>query len=284
MSLNNICEYCNLSFSSKSNLNAHQKRAKKCLKTQHNNNIIFEENLFKCNFCKKNFTSQKYFNEHNSKCFEKIEKERNNFEKKSETFEKKFEKSQLLLKEKDTQIKELTSQIKDLQQKLSNIAEIGANKPTKIINNNTYRFNNIVNNLIPYDLDKDKILSIVQEKFTENYLYGKNAGIANFAINNLLKDENGNLKMRCTDISRKIFVYKDEYENIYKDPSAIKFLENYMPAVKKKSCELISDKDGDRMLELTECMISINTPNVTNKLANKLVLETSSLRPSETTS
>jgi regulator of replication initiation timing len=274
-----ICEFCNSSFISKSNLYTHQKRAKKCLVIQTKNIPEFStQNLFVCNKCNKNFTSKQNLNDHVIRCSYKMELLYKDLEKKYDMLEKI---SKLQIKEKEKQINYMTDennrlklQITDLQERLANIAEIGANKNTNTTN--TYKVNNNNNNiinLVPYDLDKNIITSIVDEKFNENYLYAKENGIANFALNNLLKDEDGNFKMTCTDQSRKIFVYKDKNGNLYKDINANIFLENYMPAVKKKSSEIISDKEGDEMLELTECMMCIYTPNITHKLAGKLLAQ-----------
>ena len=272
MSSQIICEFCNSSFSSKSNLATHKKRTKKCLAIQNN---LTTKNLFECEKCNKTFTSKRNLNEHSDKCSYKMDILYRELEKRYEILE---QKTQLQLKEKDRKFlfikkenEDLKNQLKELQEKLANIAEIGAKKNTKTTNTYRVNNNNIVNNLVPYDLDKDKILTIVDEKFNENYLYARENGIANFAVNNLLKDNEGNLKLTCTDTARKIFVYKDTNGNFYKDPNANGFLENYMPAVKKKSYEIISDKDGEEMVELTDCVTSIEPINISNKLAGKLL-------------
>lgn len=53
------CEFCKNTFSSKSNLNFHQRNNKACLLIQQNNNIIekIKIDLLPCEFCKKTFTS-----------------------------------------------------------------------------------------------------------------------------------------------------------------------------------------------------------------------------------
>ena len=255
------CEFCSSQFANKYILNTHQKTAKKCLSLQQKN----PELQFVCNHCTKLFTTKKILKEHENNCLEKKIKT----EKEQIHTEYLILKTQIENKEKENQ--ELKKQVKELQEKLANIAEIGAKKDTKTTNTYRVNNNNIVNNLVPYDLDKDKILTIVDEKFNENYLYARENGIANFAVNNLLKDNEGNLKLTCTDTARKIFVYKDTNGNFYKDPNANGFLENYMPAVKKKSYEIISDKDGEEMVELTDCVTSIEPINISNKLAGKLL-------------
>ena len=274
MNLDFVCEFCNSTFSNKSNLSVHKKRTKRCLVIQNSLNV---NELFKCEKCNKTFTSKQNLNDHQGKCSQKIELLYNNLLKKYNILEKKLDISKIQNQEKDKQFsfikkenEELKNQIKDLQDKLSEVANIGAKKDTT---SNTYRVNNnIINQLVPYDLDRNKIRMIIDEKFTENHLYAKENGIANFAVANLLKDDEGNLKLTCTDTARKIFIYKDNNGNIYKDPNAINFTEMYIPEVKRKSYEIISDKDDEsEIIELTECVTNIEPTSVTNKLIGKLV-------------
>jgi hypothetical protein len=238
------CEFCNSSFSSKGNLTLHKKTAKKCLLLQGNFNEI-KTKTFTCNICDTIYLSNKSLKEHSKKCFVDVNK---------------FLELKKQLESKDIQIK-------DLQDKLANIAEIGAKKHT------TNNYTNITNQLAPYDLNREKIYAIVNEYFTEDHLYARENGIANFAVNNLLTNDEGQIKMTCTDTSRKIFAYKDKDGKIYKDPNATGFLDTYIPAVKRKSYQIISDKDGTEMIELTECVMTIEPTILSNKLAGKLTIK-----------
>jgi hypothetical protein len=253
----NTCEFCNTSFSTKYNLEIHKKRAKKCLLIQNQKTIqseIIKDN-FSCSCCNKIFTTNQYKNEHEKKCINKT-----------------TQKYLLLTKEKE--IQELKEQVKDLQNKLASIAELEKKKPTTTTtkNTNVFRINtNIINQLAPYDLDKDKIRAIVNEKFTEEHLYDQETGIANFAVKNILTNDDGQLKMVCTDISRKIVSYKDTDGNIYKEPNANTFMETYIPSINTKSYQLISSKNDDDMVALAKCFGSIDNATIVSKLVSKLV-------------
>jgi predicted phage tail protein len=260
------CNYCFSTFVTKGNLSTHLKYAKKCLEKRG-----LATPLFNCMYCKKNYTSKQQLTKHINKCpensneiilYKQMLKEKENQIKQLEKDKKKqFSQFKELLNEKEEQIKQL-------QEKLGDIAEIGAKKDTS---KNTYKVqNNVVNQLVPYDLDKHTIGTIVDKEFTENHLYGKENAIANFAITNLLKDGHGNYKMTCTDTARKIFVYKDKDGNLYKDVNANGFLEMYIPAVAKKSYDMISSKEAEEMLELSGYITSIEPTTVSSKLAERL--------------
>ena len=60
----------------------------------------------------------------------------------------------------------------------------------------------------------------------EYFLDGQK-GVARFVVDNILKDEDNNLKYLCTDASRSTFKYKDKLGNIQKDYEA-KRLTNYL--------------------------------------------------------
>jgi hypothetical protein len=63
------CEFCKKTFSSKSNLTAHQKSAKFCLNLQGSNNEV--EKNFTCEYCQKTLTQQKSLDVHIVSCKEK---------------------------------------------------------------------------------------------------------------------------------------------------------------------------------------------------------------------
>jgi hypothetical protein len=210
--------------------------------------------------CKKVFTTKQRQIKHEQKCPERTSEVENTF--------------RVLLKEKDKHIAELKKQVSDLQNKLAHVAEVGAKKDTVRIKN----MNNIVNNMVPYDLTKPMVDQIVDSHFTKVDLYDQANGVATFAATKLLKDSEGKVKMMCTDSARRVFVYKDAEGNLYRDVNANGFLELYMPAVTRKSYDLMSTAETTSdMMDMMECMKNIEPVSVSAKLASKLVPKPSNL-------
>lgn len=62
------CQYCGNEFSSKTNLNSHQKRVKYCLKLRGKS----IENVYKCDGCGKMFSRQYHLTRHQQICNSRI--------------------------------------------------------------------------------------------------------------------------------------------------------------------------------------------------------------------
>jgi gas vesicle protein len=270
-----VCTFCNSSFSSKSNLALHQQRAKKCLKLR-NKELPAD---FSCEKCGKLFTSKYNLADHTEKCdgnmmqmYKDLEHRYqtvvSSFTEKITEMKVKLEMKDEQLRNKDTELEKKDKQIAELQKQLGTIAEIGAKKNTTV--NNSVRYTNVVTNLVPYTLDDETINRVVDEKFDEKYLRDKSKGVAKFAAIHLLQGENGTMKMKCTDISRKKFIRIDHNNNVHVDMNASTLLNPLLPAVRLKSAEIIKDKVDDDLHILTYCMFDITEGNVVSRLCEIL--------------
>jgi cell division protein FtsB len=209
------CDSCKKIFKSVSSLNYHKKNAIYCLKIQGN-----IEKTFNCKYCKKIFNSQKILNSHINKC----------------------EESYIIIELKKEN-EELKTKIMELETKLE-IYEEGhdfiktlAKEPKSVINNNTK-----ILNISSFNLNKDKVKNILDLKFDENCILQGQKGVAHFAVNNLLKDDNGNLTYICTDPSRRIFKYKDNFGEIQKDVKAQKLTNMLLEGgLKEKNTQMSLD-------------------------------------------
>ena len=89
-------------------------------------------------------------------------------------------------------------------------------KTTSSSNNNKIKINNNF-----FD-NPERIKQMIDEKLTKDYICDGQKGVAKFACNNLLADENGNINYFCSDPSRHIFRFQNSEGNIEKDINANK--------------------------------------------------------------
>jgi hypothetical protein len=204
------CQYCKKTFSNKFTLKNHQLNAKYCLEIRKKDN----EN-FKCSFCKKNLASKWSLDNHLDNCVDKFK---------------------MLLDEKEKDIihyKEnilrLETQNKDLLLQIKELASLAIEKPSNNIINNTSNQNsnnkmidNRTLNMIPLDLNQENLKKTLEEKFTENHLINGQKGVAQFFMDNILVSDDNKYMIKCTDPSRKMFIYLDSEGKVHKDINAFK--------------------------------------------------------------
>jgi hypothetical protein len=204
------CEYCKKSFSNKFTLKNHQLNAKYCLEIRKKDN----EN-FKCSFCKKNLASKWSLDNHLDNCVDKFK---------------------ILLEEKEKDIlhckeniSKLENQNKELLQQIKDLASIAIDKPNTINNNhnltnnsNNKMIDNRTLNMIPLDLNQENLKRTLEEKFTENHLINGQKGVAQFFVDNILVSDDNKYMIKCTDPSRKMFIYLDSEGKLHKDMNAFK--------------------------------------------------------------
>ena len=241
--MNNItCEYCNSSLKKVSSLNYHQKNARYCLIKQgkieekkDDDNII----IHKCNFCDKILSTKHTFNSHLLICKVKNKQNEASLQILSKEHIKITEYKEQQYKEQITEYKE---QIKELQNKIERMATKAIEKPT----NQTNLF------LSPIDLSQEHITKMIQEKFTKEHFYDGQAGVARFAVDNILKDKDGKLGYICTDPARQIFKHITSDGEVKKDVRASKLAKKLAKDVKKVSGDIVLKKMEEEK-ESKEC-------------------------------
>jgi len=271
------CEFCKKNLSSVSNLNYHKKTNKSCLKIQleeKNNQEQIETLLISCEFCYKMFTSHK-LKIHNKTCKHKnkilMEKKDQEIERLMEKkdqeierlMEKKDQEIKSLLEKKDEEIKRLTEKLIILTNRLiesetaNRIIELEtankifskdhdeiikmANKPTSnkinILNNSNSNINNF-----NYFNDPEKVKLIINSKLTKNHIVDGQKGVAQFAYDTILKDDDGNVNYFCTDQSRGIFKFQNANGEFEKDIKAKKLTSLLIDSgIKTKSTDIAND-------------------------------------------
>jgi hypothetical protein len=240
------CEYCNKTFSTKSNLKYHMKTAKYCLEIQKriNNLDDIQSKSFDCIYCKKEFSTNQRLLKHSSICIER-------YKKLLETKDKEYEEK---LELKDKELCEVYSRVQEIKDRIIEL-EAENRLLREHSNNNQSTINEIAkqprvattNNKIlittPVDLSQSTVQQVIKDGFSDEYMIQGQKGIARFAYDNMLKDNQGNLKYICTDPSRQIFQYKTEEGKMQKDVKAKKLTKALLDGdLKSASHKIASDK------------------------------------------
>ena len=200
------CKFCKNQLSTISNLNYHIKNNKNCLEIQKNQNQNDNNNLVSCDFCKKSF-SNKSLKIHLKSC-------------KNKSIEL-IEEKDAIIKEKDAIIEEMKNRIlkleteNDIYKNDHDFVKNLAAQP-KTTNNNKIR---VMNNFFD---NPEKVKQLVNDKLTQNHICDGQKGVAQFAYEILLRDEDGNINYFCTDPSRYIFKFQNAEGEMEKDIKAVK--------------------------------------------------------------
>ena len=138
-----------------------------------------------------------------------------------------------------TEKRMLEKQTQHLQSTVDEIA-----KQPRTTNNN----NNKILITTPLDLSKESVKNAIESGFFTGAFDVRAKGVAQFAYNKILKDNDGKLKYICTDPSRQIFQYKSDDGKIQKDVRATKLTQALLNSeIKTTSHKIAWDnmKDGD---------------------------------------
>ena len=220
-----ICNHCNNEFINLTSLRSHQKKSKYCLKLQNKE--------FICNGCNKIFHISNDLHIHKNNCVDNLKQINKSYEEKIKELEDEnrdiiyFQSENENLKQKiidiekdkKEQIKSLQEQIKSLQEQIISVTKTAVAKPTTT-NNTT--INNRILNMSVLNFNDNNVKHIIDNKYNADVIAGGQKAVAKFATNYLLTDSDGNLNYVCTDVSRKIFKFKNDLGELEKDVNAIK--------------------------------------------------------------
>jgi len=228
------CEFCKKEFSNKYILKNHQKTAAYCLKLQD----IQVETIYSCENCSKKFNTKSVLKTHLKSCTVTLSILKENHKKEMRRLEKKYENQ--LQRQEDKYEK----RIKELQKQMQELAKIAIEKPTKVVKtttNNTTTTNNVLN-LKPLDLDNEDFKSIIYEGYDMKYILQGIRGVAEFAKDKLLVDEDGKSRYICVDPSRQIFKYVDANGETRRDVKARKLTNKVTPDIVNKVNEIVGEE------------------------------------------
>lgn len=228
------CMYCSKTFSSVSNLGHHQKTAKYCLDKQGIDTSV-ASNALRCEFCDKQYTTVYRLRDHQTSCSKKRETEEKTatidrfqyqhtvemYEMRIQLIQEKYEREIALLREQlDLQKEQLEMQKEQLDKRMEDITDIARQTKTKTTNNI------VVNSTSYLNLgDTAYIKNVLEQHLDGNVLADGQRGLARMITEQLLTDENGQKKYKCTDRSRDQFEYVDPNGVLERDPKGIKLRE-----------------------------------------------------------
>jgi hypothetical protein len=219
------CEFCSNTFKDSYKLKTHQKKAKYCLEIQGKTNVE-KENVEKLLLKLTALANE-------------------NSQLKVENTQLKAENTQL--KSENTFLKEENAEYR------KTIADI-AKTPTNTTQNNLLM-------LTPFELNRERFSNMIKESFTKDYMIEGQKGVAKFAVDKLLRDENGKLQYVCTDPSRQIYKFKTVEGEMERDVKARKLTKSIVEELKKKAqnitLQTVTD-DSDVFMLLTNNFQDIN--------------------------
>lgn len=209
------CSFCHNKFSNKQNLNAHQSRAKYCLKIQ-NKKPDLEYN---CDSCGKSFMSTTTLRRHKSSCSSKdlvvdLHKRIKELEDKN-----------ILLEER---CRILTKQLDKTENRYDDLATTAVKRPTSSTKN--IQITNYIKNMPPL-LESD-IQNSVPMLTLEHHVKGAE-GYAQYALEFPFKD-----KIVTVDVARNKIKYKNEEGDIVEDTGFQKMMTKLCIALKDRSFNL----------------------------------------------
>jgi hypothetical protein len=221
--------------------------------------------VYKCNFCNKEYLRKDILDTHLLKCKTKIKNENKNKEEeyiKNKENEIKYEYIEKLNKEYINTINEQKIRINDLENQIKILYDkiLSLESKTNVIN-----INSVINNLTPLtDSHIKETSSLLQ---TKDILKGAES-LALFARDHSFKD-----RVICTDVTRRNFIFKDENNNIIKDPKGVKITKKFIENNKPELINLLTQysltfynensfMDIKHKLEIDHCLDAIRSGDI----------------------
>jgi len=110
-----------------------------------------------------------------------------------------------------------------LQDTIADIAKQPKTNHTNHTNHNNTTNQNIILNALDLE-DTEHMNTVLKKHMTKEVLYKGQEGVAMLVDKNLLRDEDGNHKYKCTDVSRQRFEYMNKEGDVVTDHKANKLI------------------------------------------------------------
>ena len=208
--------------------------------------------IFECEECEKTLSSLKSLRRHEKTCDGPDTNDcptcGKEFKSKSGKY-KHVKKNRCKKLNNDKEIKILKEKLKKMENDIKENSTTTINNNTVINNvmqNNTQNTQNIQNNSIE-NISNTMIKDIFDQHYTRDYFLRAEIGLADFAIEYILKD--GEIIYLCTDRARRKFSFVDKDGNMKEDPNADKLFRK-ISSCRKNVIEFYNQESfvlGERM-------------------------------------
>jgi len=254
------CQYCKKSFSTKTNLTTHQKKAKYCLNIQG----VKPEAEYICKYCNKEFNSKHYFTSHissheNNEEFMRYQQKLEKLEYLNRNLQEMINVKDKQLEEKDKQLEEKNIEIREYKDTIERVVTKAVTKPTTTTVNNTVNYVQILKNNPPLthyhqQLWLDGITPQLVDNTNISQAWGnlllKTIGDVNHLVDDSRKKTVSKLGREIKDQDIRGGVINDKGLRYFKDYKCVKILQflcyNYLD-IKNKIVEL--DRVGELSCE-----------------------------------
>ena len=246
------CHYCKKSFISERALLDHKRRSKYCLAIKEIEKLKLERiEKLKIEHDKE---IEKLKLEHDKE-IEKLKLERDKEtemierDKYKQEYDRKIEKLKL---ERDIEKLELERDMykreRDMYERERDMYKRERDEEHKTIKQLALRPTNTTNTLVfagPLDLSEKRVRDCVDSNLSLNHICNGQKGVAKFAIEHLLRSEDGKKLYICTDTSRNSYTYKGTNGEIIKDKEAGKLTKTIYEPIKEKTKNIVRPLMGD---------------------------------------
>ena len=232
------CQYCNKHFTTKYLLTQHQTKTKYCLELQGKHTTIFE-----CQYCKKCLSTNERLVTHLNICKNKKQSELCDKDRYYQEIIASKDKEIACYEEKlEKQKAEYEAKLEKFENAVIASATESRSKTTTITTNYNTNSNNTNTNQF-LNLSREVIEPILRQKLTFADARRGQKGLANMVVNNLLKDEDGQLLYKCKDAARQNFEFVDENGDVKKDVHANKLIQALIDSKVEKIAGEVGNKE-----------------------------------------
>jgi hypothetical protein len=237
----NECKYCNKKFTTKSNLNYHQKNTKYCLEIQGNKST----QIIKCSFCQKELSSKKVLNIHKIGCTNFLIYEKTKYiQNRMSIMEEEGKKKDILISELRQNVTNLLrDQLEKTQERYDKLSLSAVKRPTNT-NTKNIQINNYIQQMAPLTIQDIK--ESVPHLTLEHHVKGAE-GYAEYALEFPFKD-----KIVCVDVSRNKIKYKNSEGDVIEDIGFRKMMVKLCESLKDRTFNLCQEHYEKLSAKFTE--------------------------------